>query len=281
MLTVSTFASAITFNIILKPSDGDSPFLALLYLSYANSLFCGAIMGCVLIKVSIELCKSSVDYVGEWKANITQTSPKWEKEVKDWKCKRDNWKKQRECKQENGEKSGGEWEFGRFEGLKLKCKGGPFETLLAWLCSEDDSEQLMKSIGHWILGVETGIVASILFVAVYLLLLSCKFFLHINGPFLAGTVIYWFFCGTMCFMALVLMSVGHAMRRRELEGDKTKQRFWILHNIFSYLGVLVYNFCSIRKVPGKAKKSQSTQINGVSVSMSSKEEKRKSMEQNC
>jgi hypothetical protein len=40
MLTVSTFAAAITFNIILKPNINGEPAPGLLYLSYANALFC-------------------------------------------------------------------------------------------------------------------------------------------------------------------------------------------------------------------------------------------------
>jgi len=65
MLTVPTFAAAITFNIILKPNINGEPAPGLLYLLYANALFCGTIMGCILINVTIELFKNSLYRVDE------------------------------------------------------------------------------------------------------------------------------------------------------------------------------------------------------------------------
>jgi hypothetical protein len=69
MLTIATFAAGITFNILLKPGDGGQPTPALVYLSYANSLFCAVLVGCALINISIELCRNSVDKLGRlgWK----------------------------------------------------------------------------------------------------------------------------------------------------------------------------------------------------------------------
>jgi hypothetical protein len=162
MLTVSTFASAITFNIILKPSGSNPPAQALLYLSYANSLFCGAIMGCVLIKVTIELCKATLDYVDQWKKEAEEPVPA--------------------------------------------------QKFLYWLYFTLDSSDTMESIAHWLLGLETMVVLAILFVALFLLLLSCKFFLQINGPFIAGTIIYGFFGLLVILFVAIGMIVGHAMR---------------------------------------------------------------------
>lgn len=214
MLTVSTFASAITFNIILKPSDGDSPALALLYLSYANALFCGAIMGCVLIKISIELCKTSLDYVGEWKEHVKGLVVK--DPIVDTFI-----------------------ELGVVD---------PIDAFVIWLSTADDAAQMMTSIGHWILGVETTIVGAILFVAIYFLFLSCKFFLEINGPFLAGTIIYAFFGGITVLLALILMSVGHWMRRRETETQKGKhmeERLWILRLFFKGIFLLITSYLPV------------------------------------
>jgi hypothetical protein len=60
ILTIATFAAGVTFNILLKPADAGGPPPAVIYLSYANSLFCAAIMGCTLIMLSIELVGHSV-----------------------------------------------------------------------------------------------------------------------------------------------------------------------------------------------------------------------------
>lgn len=203
MLTVSTFASGITFNLILKPS-GNPPALVQLYLSYANSLFCGAIMGCVLIKVSIELCKSSVDYVTKWREKVEKVKPqdsKWKQGVVSRIGDREKWRvsngrsgPSRNRKMKIWKKSD-RAEFWRMqvEEFRMTYEGGPREMLLQWLYIEEYAPRMMKNIGHWILGVEIAIVAVILFVALYFLLLACKYFLQIEGPFLAGTIIYWFF----------------------------------------------------------------------------------------
>ena len=60
ILTIATFAAGVTFNILLKPADAGGPPPAVIYLSYANSLFCAAITGCALIMLSIELVGHSV-----------------------------------------------------------------------------------------------------------------------------------------------------------------------------------------------------------------------------
>jgi hypothetical protein len=60
MLQVATFAAAITFNIVLTPRDGqDTP--GLVYLGYANSLFCGGIIGCVFIIITTEICHGALN----------------------------------------------------------------------------------------------------------------------------------------------------------------------------------------------------------------------------
>ena len=47
-----------------------------------------------------------------------------------------------------------------------------------------------SQLSHLILCLETMAVGGILYVAVYLMLLSCKIFLQVNSPFLARTIIY-------------------------------------------------------------------------------------------
>lgn len=60
MLQVATFAAAITFNIVLTPRDSQDT-LGLVYLGYANSLFCGGIIGCVFIIITTEICRKALD----------------------------------------------------------------------------------------------------------------------------------------------------------------------------------------------------------------------------
>jgi uncharacterized membrane protein len=62
MLAIATFAAAITFNIILTPRDNGQAIPGLDLLAYANSLFCGSIVGCILITVAIELSNHSKDF---------------------------------------------------------------------------------------------------------------------------------------------------------------------------------------------------------------------------
>ena len=61
MLTIATFAAGITFNLLLKPSNPSPPTRAFIFLAYANALFCAALMGCALVKISIELVRHSFD----------------------------------------------------------------------------------------------------------------------------------------------------------------------------------------------------------------------------
>lgn len=76
MLTISTFAAGITFNLLLKPSNPSPPTRAFIFLAYANALFCAALMGCALIKISIELIRYSFDPAQKLKdkAEISQPS---------------------------------------------------------------------------------------------------------------------------------------------------------------------------------------------------------------
>jgi len=55
MLTIATFAATITFTITLAPRQGGETATGLNLLAFANSLFCGAIIGCILIIIGIEL----------------------------------------------------------------------------------------------------------------------------------------------------------------------------------------------------------------------------------
>ncbi|PMD30157.1 hypothetical protein L207DRAFT_520532 [Hyaloscypha variabilis F] len=69
MLTLSTFAAGITFNLLLKPSNPTPPTRAFIFLAYANALFCAALVGCALLMVSIELVRHSFDPVYKWDKN--------------------------------------------------------------------------------------------------------------------------------------------------------------------------------------------------------------------
>jgi hypothetical protein len=217
MLTVSTFASAITFNIILKPSGGTQPAPALLYLSYANSLFCGAILGCILIKVTIELCRSTIDYVPEWKKLVEKA------------------KAEHSMKGEEAGSKGGTVHKAVEQKLqdeivhKFVEQGDKYDSVLRWLFKRPDSAEKAKSFAFFVLNAEAILVGATLFVAVYLLLLSCKFFLQINGPFLAGTIIYGLFGFLTFLLTASSMTIGHAMRSRvkvkqQEEGKKAEKR---------------------------------------------------------
>jgi hypothetical protein len=71
MLQVATFAGAITFTVVLAPRDGDHETRGLAEIAYANSLFIGGIMGCVLIIISIELYDASIN------RDLPKTFPEW------------------------------------------------------------------------------------------------------------------------------------------------------------------------------------------------------------
>jgi hypothetical protein len=58
---VATFAGAITFSIILTPSNADdrqATIPGLNLLTYANSLFCGAIIGCIFVITGVGIVQT-------------------------------------------------------------------------------------------------------------------------------------------------------------------------------------------------------------------------------
>lgn len=57
MASIATFAAGVIFSVILKStSTGPAP-PALIYLSYTNSLLLPCIIGCAIIRISIEIFK--------------------------------------------------------------------------------------------------------------------------------------------------------------------------------------------------------------------------------
>ena len=56
MLSIAAFAAAITFTIVLTPRDDPLTSPGLVELAYANSLFCGSIVGCIYVIIGVELC---------------------------------------------------------------------------------------------------------------------------------------------------------------------------------------------------------------------------------
>jgi len=112
---------------------------------------------------------------------------------------------------------------------KFVVQGDKYDRVLRWLFKQLDSAEKAKSFAFFVLNAETILVGAILFVAVYLLLLSCKFFLQINGPFLAGSIIYGLFGLLIVLLTAPSMIIGHAMRSRvkvkqQEEGEKAEKR---------------------------------------------------------
>jgi hypothetical protein len=187
MLQIATFAGAITFTVVLAPRNDRSH--AITELAYANSLFFGCIMGCVLVQSTIALYKISIEQDEKWKA----------------------WKKGSQTEEQlkeldTGPEARGEvsWEEVRekLENVEVFRK-----TRLPWLDQlvKDDTLVRFKISDHgWLIPTEFGFVSITLFVAFYLMLHASGQFLQYNGPFIVGSIIYlglgvpafvlWFYC---------------------------------------------------------------------------------------
>jgi hypothetical protein len=158
MLTLSTFAAGITFNLLLKPSNPSPPTRAFIFLAYANALFCAALVGCALVMVSVELVRHSVDPVYKYK----------------------------------------------------KQKGDLYivRSVLTFIGGHEDA-------ARYILGIETSVVAAILFVAIYLLLYASSLFLRVPGPLIVGSILYGIFGAMACFVAGISLLI-----RQKLASEK-------------------------------------------------------------
>jgi len=164
MLTVATFAATITFTIILTPRDNDQATPALLLLAYANSLFCGSIVGCILITIAIELCRDS----------------------KELEKKRKKLNKAREdvlkvCPKESEN-------ILLYWSIKIM-----FLDIPSWL------RVSTPALSVFIIFI-SGFVGIMLLVAFYLMIYATVLYLKYNGPFILGSAIYLSFG----FIALVL-----------------------------------------------------------------------------
>lgn len=85
LLQVATFAGAITFTIILTPNSAGGSQGAILgfkLLTYANSLFCGAIIGCIFVITGVGICKTGqqIYYI----YNVESTTLQPDKKIHNW-----------------------------------------------------------------------------------------------------------------------------------------------------------------------------------------------------
>lgn len=187
MLQIATFAGTITFTVVLAPRD--DPTHAITELAYANSLFFGCIMGCVLIQSTIALYKISIEQDEKWK--------EWKK------CSQTE---ERFKEPGTGPEARGEvtWEE---VGEKLENVEVFRKTPLPYLdrLVKDDTLVRFKVSDHgWLIPTEFGVVSMTLFVAFYLMLHASSLFLQYNGPFIVGSIVYlglgvpafilWFYC---------------------------------------------------------------------------------------
>jgi len=166
MLTIATFAATITFTIILTPRDNGQTTPGLIYLAYANSLFCGGIIGCVLITIAIELCHDS------------QILDKRREEIKN---------KRREILLLIGalnSREGAYWtNTFSSRGLRHVWFKAMYSDIPVWL-------NIPTNVLSNFITVISGFVGVILLVAFYLMIYATLLYLRFNGPFILGSVIY-------------------------------------------------------------------------------------------
>jgi len=166
MLTIATFAATITFTIILTPRDNGQTTPGLIYLAYANSLFCGGIIGCVLITIAIELCHDS-EILNDRRKALEENKGEIHRLIK-----------------------------------ILNPEEGPFWTNI--FSSQSLTQLLLNvlysDIPDWLnispdvlskfIAVISGFVGVTLLIAFYLMLYATLLYLRYNGPFILGSVIY-------------------------------------------------------------------------------------------
>jgi uncharacterized membrane protein len=155
MLGIATFAASITYTTILTPREQSTPAIA--ELAYANSLFFGVIMGCVLIIVSIEINCTLIEIERETK------------EIKD----KEKALKTKEIKDE--EKVVEEYAITYLLQQITKIRG---------------HKRVHTFIHKWLIPLEVWVVAVTLFTAFFLMLHASSLFLQYNGPFIVGSVLY-------------------------------------------------------------------------------------------
>jgi hypothetical protein len=154
MLTIATFAATITFTIVFTPGQSGQTTPGLTLLAFANSLFCGAIIGCVVITIGIELHTFQRSRMGQLK----------------------------EAKERAEKKMNPETVTGWYEWVWLRTAINSYNLL-----------NKFQGSMSWVVQISAGIVGSMLYVAFYLMLYSTCLFLQYNGPFILGSVLYIFF----------------------------------------------------------------------------------------
>ena len=173
MLTIATFAATITFNIILTPRANGQATPGLDLLAYANSLFCGCIIGCILITIAIELCNDSKELnkkMGELDKKREQANHLL-----------------KEMEQQN---IGDIWSSpliiwpSRF--LRRFSIGIIFLEIPSWLKISTAGLSVFITI-------ISGVVGVMLLVAFYLMIYATRLYLEYNRPFILGSVIYFSF----------------------------------------------------------------------------------------
>jgi hypothetical protein len=193
MLQIATFAGAITFTVVLAPRDGDHGTRGIAEIAYANSLFIGGIMGCVLIRVSIEL----------YDASIERNEASTERDD-DYTGREDICEKQKGIIIEKPEASD----------ERKAPRQPPKRPIPKWL---------RISSHEWLIPAEVGVVGMTLFVAFYLMLHASGLFLQYNGPFIVGSILYLGF-GIPAFILWVGSLWADSRNESERSGERSEEK---------------------------------------------------------
>jgi hypothetical protein len=198
MLTIATFAATITFTIILIPRDNGQTTPGLIYLAYANSLFCGGIIGCVLITIAIELCHDSEILDGR------------REELK---------KKRKEMLDLIGTLNPGEGAFWTnifsSQGLRQVWFKAMYSDIPDWL-------NISTNVLSKFIAVISGFVGVTLLAAFYIMIYATRLFLRYNGPFILGSVIYLGFGVVALLLWIRNLWCKHLVDMATERGDKLR-----------------------------------------------------------
>lgn len=164
LLAVSTFAATITFSIILTPRDSGQATPGLAPLAYANSLFCGAIVGCVFVVNGLEIVDMQQTMINVLKTKLDVTDDTGSRAIFHWYNTIAEIERVKDA-------------------INKKCKGELRKYAY---------KLLLLSHHMWIpiVRVVASFVGLSLFVGFYLMIYVTRLFLQYDGPFILGTTIY-------------------------------------------------------------------------------------------
>ena len=166
MLTIATFAATITFTIILTPRDNGQTTPGLIYLAYANSLFCGGIIGCVLITIAIELCHDS-EILKDRRKELEENKREIHKLIEIL----------------NPEEGAFWYNIFSSQSLRQLWLNVMYSDTPDWL-------NISTDVLSTFITIISGFVGVTLLVAFYLMIYATLLYLRYNGPFILGSVIY-------------------------------------------------------------------------------------------